>query len=286
MEMNNLNPQEFYATQGQISDPDPYGSYLDALASDLPSLVRQVQGLMLHVHWSRNYGLTLNRIRKEEQQIRTTSDRLKKIFALHHAPLCEERPVSKRTVGTCRDFALFLTSILRHRGIPARARVGFGTYFTEERFEDHWVCEYWRQDDDRWVMVDSQLDEVQKEGLEIDFDPLDVPPGKFITGGQAWIKVRNKQADPYLFGIFNLSGFNFVKGNMVRDFLALNKIEILPWDNFGLIAISFRDMKPVEKRLTDRLAKISTGDDQDFILLRAAYVSHQERLLPSYFRST
>lgn len=286
METTTFNPQDFYAVQGQISDPGPFAADLDPLASDLPSLVRQVQGLMLHVHWSKNYGLTLNRIRKEEQHIRTTRDRLKKMFELYDAPLTEERPVSKRTVGTCRDFALLLTSILRHRGIPARARVGFATYFTEHRFEDHWLCEYWQPGDCRWVMVDSQLDEIQQQALAIDFDPLDLPPGKFITGGQAWNWVLNKQADPYLFGVFNLSGFNFVKGNMIRDFLALNKIEILPWDNFGLIAEKFHEMKPIEKRIIYKLTKVSTGEDQDFVLLRATYITHQEKLLPSYFRST
>ena len=286
METSTFNPQEFYAAQGQISDPGPYASYLDNLAPDLAELVKQVQGLMLHVHWLKNYGVNLNRVRKEEQQIRTTRDRLQKILALYEALLTEKRPLLKRTVGTCRDFALLLCSILRHRGIPARTRVGFGTYFTEGRFEDHWVCEYWQDVDRRWVMVDPQLDEVQIEALGIDFDPLELPPGKFITGGQAWIRVRNNEADPYHFGIFNLSGFNFIKGNMIRDFLALNKIEILPWDNFGLIADKFQDMKPAEKRLTDKLAKISTGTDQDFVLLCAAYIAHQGQLLPSYFFST
>lgn len=286
METSTFNPQEFYAAQGQISDPGIYASCLDNLAPDLAELVKQVQGLMLHVHWLKNYGVNLNRVRKEEQQIRTTRDRLQKILALNDAPLTEKRPVLKRTVGTCRDFSLLLCSILRHRGIPARTRVGFGTYFTEGRFEDHWVCEYWQDVDRRWVLVDPQLDEVQIEALGIDFDPLELPPGKFITGGQAWIQVRNNAADPYLFGIFNLSGFNFIKGNMIRDFLALNKIETLPWDNFGLIADKFQDMKPTEKRLTDKLAKISTGTDQDFVLLRAVYIAHQGQLLPSYFFST
>ena len=72
---------------------------------------------------------------------------------------------------------------------------------------------------------------------------------------------------------------------MIRDFLALNKIEILPWDNFGLIAEKFHEMKPIEKRIIYKLTKVSTGEDQDFVLLRATYITHQEKLLPSYFRS-
>ena len=60
---------------------------------------------------------------------------------------------NKKTFGTCRDYALLMTSILRYRGIPARARAGFGKYFTKGRYEDHWVCEYWLTDEDRWVMI-------------------------------------------------------------------------------------------------------------------------------------
>src|SRR6516165_7569409 len=29
-------------------------------------------------------------------------------------------------------------------------------------FEDHWVCEYWNGAEERWVLVDAQLDELQQ----------------------------------------------------------------------------------------------------------------------------
>jgi hypothetical protein len=132
-------------------------------------------------------------------------------------------------------------------------------------------------------MVDPQLDALQCEALSIDFDPLDMPRTKFVTGGQAWTRCRAKRVDPNRFGIFNMRGLDFVKGDLIRDFLALNKIEILPWDNFKLINKSFRKMNTEEKDLMDRLATISSGEDQDFVLLRAAFITHQGRLLPEYF---
>ncbi|MBW6465873.1 MAG: hypothetical protein K0B06_05165 [Brevefilum sp.] len=57
----------------------------------------------------------------------------------------------------------------------------------------------------------------------------------------------------------------------------------LPWDNFKLIAKSFGEMNAEEKGLMDRMATISSGEDQDFVLLRAAFITHQGRLLPDYF---
>ena len=39
-------------------------------------------------------------------------------------------------------------------------------------FEDHWVCQYWHASQARWVMVDFQLDALQQQVLQPDFDPL------------------------------------------------------------------------------------------------------------------
>lgn len=283
--MNDISfdPQDYYHIQGQTSDPGIYTEHFDVLPESLPELVKTIQGLMLHMHWAGRHGITLSRVRKEEANLRTTQGRLAKLIELSDQPLSQRRLLTKKTVGTCRDFSLFLTSILRHRGIPARARAGFGKYFTKGRYEDHWVCEYWHADENRWVMVDAQLDPLQIETLSIDFDPLDMPHTKFVTGPQAWQLCRTRRADPNRFGIFNMRGLDFVKGDMIRDFLSLNKVEILPWDNFLLIGKKFRTMSPNEKALMDRLARISTGDDRDFVLLRAAFAMNQEKLLPKYF---
>ena len=278
-----FNPQEYYARQGQISDPRDHSLLLDALPPDIPGIIHAIQGVMLHLHWAERYGVILTRVRQAEANLRTVKDRLDKILALQDGRLTEPRPLSKKTVGTCRDFALMLTAILRHQGVPARARAGFGTYFNPNRYEDHWVCEYWDRQDSRWVMVDPQLDALQCEALSVDFAPLDLPEGKFVTGGQAWLLCQTKAADPQHFGIFDMHGLGFIKGNVIRDFLALNKIELLPWDVFKLIDVSINKMNPAQKGLIQRMAQISSGDDCDFLLLRAAFLANQEQLLPDYF---
>jgi hypothetical protein len=70
---------------------------------------------------------------------------------------------------------------------------------------------------------------------------------------------------------------------MIRDFLALNKVEILPWDNFGPIGKSFIKMDKNELAQMDRLALVGSGEARDFVLQRAAFISNRELLLPSYF---
>ena len=277
-----FNPHSFFAQQGQISDPGPHSNRFDDLPTDLSGMIQVIQGVMLHLHWANRYGITLTKVRQEEANLRKVRDRLGKIFDLYGAPLDQPRPLSKKTVGTCRDFTLLLTAILRHHGIPARARAGFGTYFTPGRFEDHWVCEYWQEVEPRWVMVDPQLDTLQCEVLSIDFDPLDMPQEKFVTGGEAWVRCRSNTDDPDLFGIFDMHGMDFIKGNVIRDFLALNKVELLPWDNYKLIAKSFDEMNTVEKVLIDLMAHISNTEPIDFDQLRTVLLTHQDQLLPDY----
>lgn len=275
-----LDPIDFYTQQGQISNPSPYSNWFDDLPTDLAGIIQIIQGVMLHLHWAERYGVSLEKSRQEEANLRTVRDRLAKIFELQDTPLNQPRSPLTKTVGTCRDFTLLLTAILRHKGIPARARAGFGTYFTPKRFEDHWVCEYWHPGDERWAMVDPQLDDLQCEVLAIDFDPLDMPREKFVTGGVAWLRCQNNGADPDLFGIFNLHGLDFIKGNVILDFLALNKIELLPWDDFKLIAKSYDEMSTTEKALIDHIAHISNNEPIDFDLLRSFFSTHQGQLTP------
>jgi len=275
-----LNPLVFYAQHGPISDPGSYAGRLDDLPSDISGIIQAIQGVMLHLHWAERYGVTLDPSRQDEANLSTVSDRLAKIFTLQNAPLNQPRPLSKKTVGTCRDFTLLLTAILRHKRIPARARAGFGTYFTPERFEDHWVCEYWHAEDERWVMVDAQLDDLQCKALGIDFNPLDLPHDRFITGGQAWIRCQSQGADPDLFGIFDLHGLDFVKGDLILDFLALNKLEFLPWDNFKLLAKSYDELNKNEKSLIDQIAQTSNREPIDCDEVQNLLITHQDQLLP------
>jgi hypothetical protein len=80
------------------------------------------------------------------------------------------------------------------------------------------------------VFVDAQLDELQQAAMKINFDVLDVPRDQFIVGGKAWQMCRSGEQNPAKFGIFDMHGLGFVRGNLVRDVASLNKMELLPWD--------------------------------------------------------
>jgi hypothetical protein len=263
----------FFSQYGRITDPGPYADLYAGLPDEVSSLVQVVQGLMVHVFWAERYGLKLSEERQGEVQLRSIPRRLARILELDPGLLTTPRPKDKKIVGNCRDFSVTLASILQSKGIPARPRCGFGAYFLPNHYEDHWVCEYWNTPEGRWVLVDAQLDELQRNVLEISFDTLDVPRDQFIVGGAAWKMCRAGQADPDQFGIFDMHGMDFVKGDFIRDVAALNKMELLPWDCWGLIFDNYVSLPPDDLSLLDRLADLTEGDVPDFETVRQLYES-------------
>jgi hypothetical protein len=263
----------YFAQYGTMTDPGPYTHLYNDLPSDIPSLVKVVQGLMVHVFWGERYGLNHSEERKAEVQLRTMERRLEGTLELDPRPLTTARPNEQKIVGNCRDFSVTLASMLQSKGIPARPRCGFGTYFERGLYIDHWVCEYWNEVEQRWVLVDAQLDETQSSVLQISFNTLDVPRDRFIVGGAAWKMCRSEQADPGTFGIFDMNGMDFVKGDFIRDIAALNKVELLPWDCWGMILTEYATLPPDDLSMLDRLADLTYTDVPDFALVQQLYES-------------
>jgi hypothetical protein len=255
------------------------------LPTSIPELVEIVQNNLLHIFWARAYQVELPDARRAEVQIRTANERVRRILDADPAPLTVARAPEKRSVGNCRDFSVLLCALLRRQGTPARARCGFGAYFTPGRYEDHWVCEYYNAAQRRWIQVDAQLDAVQRDALNIDFDPLDVPRDRFINGGKAWQMCRQQGIDPDLFGIADMKGLWFVRGDLLRDFAALNKMELLPWDCWGLILGYDQDISPDGLALLDRVAALCQSGDEAFDEVRALYDTDERVRVPPVFVS-
>ncbi len=273
------NPLTFYAYPGVMTTPGEQATLLQGLPEAIPALCAIVQQNLLHVFWAERYGAPLSPERRAEVNIRRASTMLARIAARDSRLLTLPRPVDGRLVGNCRHFAVMLATLLRHQGIPARARCGFGAYFTPGQFEDHWACEVWSEAERRWVMVDPQLDALQIETLGVTFDPHDVPADQFIAAGRAWQMCRSGEVDPERFGIFDMHGLWFVWGNLLRDLAALNKMELLPWDCWGLMEA---DDPGSDDNLTvfDRVAELTLGIDDDFGAVRSLYDSDPDLRVP------
>ena len=282
------DPLAYYAQPGPMTtlpDTPTMQDLLAGLPTTIPALVEAVQGNLLHIFWAERYGVTLSDERKAEVNIRTPAARLERIHAADPAPLTVPRAPERKSVGNCRDFAVLLCALLRYQGIPARARCGFGTYFMPHQYEDHWICEYWNASQARWVQVDAQLDMLQCVALKTDFDPLDVPAVRFISGGRAWQMCRQDGVNPNRFGISDMRGLWFVRGNLIRDLAALNKIELLPWDSWGLIDRPDEDVPEKDLAFLDQVATLTLAGNDRFEEMRALYNADERLRVSPVIRS-
>ena len=235
------------------------------LPTDLDALRRVVQGVLVHRDWAQAYGIEGDRIRIDEQNLRSTSEVLERLLAISSDPITVQREPVDRVLCICRHFTLLHTALLRASGVPARVRCGFSNYFDHAKWYDHWITERW--DRDRWVRDDPQVDELQAKVVHLDFDPYDQPSGKFLSGAEAWVAARTGQVDPNLFGIFDMWGLGFIGGNVLLDFACLNKVELLPWDLWGT-TLEFTPHDPMPESVTgvlDDVARLTAIDNLDAI---------------------
>jgi hypothetical protein len=189
----------------------------ESLPADPRAICKAVQSLVIQPRDAPAAGIPDERI--PEKNLRSAAAIIDALIAQDPRPLSEPRTAGRRVVGTCRHFATLATALLRFRGVPARARCGFGAYFVKGRNLDHWVIEYRPAEDARWIRLE------------------------FLTGGEAWQWYRTGEVDGDLFGVGGpdpVWGPGEIRGNAIRDLAALNKVEMLPWDEWSRMDDSYQ----------------------------------------------
>ena len=76
-----------------------------------------------------------------------------------------------------------------------------------------------------------------------------------------------------------MHGLGFVRGDFVRDVAALNKVELLPWDCWGIIEKETLD-DPDDLVLLDELAALTAGDVPEFPRVQALYNADARLRMP------
>lgn len=265
---------ERYRVPGPLTRLRPEQVASLAELGDPVALGRVAQGLLLLPDLAAGVGVPTERV--DERNIRPAADILDRAIELHPGPLDEPRPLDRRVVGTCRHFAVVHVALLRAAGVPARARCGFATYFEPGLAVDHWITEHWDGDADRWVRIDSEI--LGFDGAFAD-RPTDLAPDDFLTGGEAWLRYRGGD-DPMRYGVTGTDhawGPAEIVGNAIRDLAALNRVELLPWDEWGPMAQSYRgDISADTEALIDDIAAATdaTADDvtaDDRAAIRSLY---------------
>ena len=120
---------DYYSRPIAMSDPGRHAALFEGLPRDAGALAKIVQGLLVHQHIAPAYGLTLTRNQQAQSHVRAVEKILDGIVMRDGRPLSALRAINERQVGVCRHFTLLHVAMLRTRGIPARARCGFGGLF-------------------------------------------------------------------------------------------------------------------------------------------------------------
>ena len=292
--MRALNPKEmgamalnsevlqYYLEHGPMTEITARRNMVAGIPKDIPTIVTYVQNILLHQHWSGAYGVELSPERQREPMLRSFQEKLDFLAEHGFSHVADRKPSAEKMVGICRDFSVVGAALCREAGIPARARCGFATYFEPGTYMDHWVLEYWNYEQQRWVMVDAQLDELQQKALQISFDPLDVGPEHFLTGPRAWMLCRQGQADPNRFGIFHWWGYDYLNCNLILDVNSLVKMPMQPWDGWpGYKSRPAAQWTEADFEFLDKLAALALAVDEDFAAFSSFVLGHEQVRVPA-----
>ncbi len=267
---------EYYATPGRHTTLDGV-SYS---STDVRNAVAVVQGLLIYdVVAKPFYGVDLPAKQADTINERDSARLLAAARQVDERPLDQARPPAQRVGARCHTFTRMTVALLRSAGVPARARCGFGAYFRPGWLEDLWVAEYWNDTGQRWQMADAQLDAVWQEKIGFEGDPLAITESEFVTAGHAWQAWRRGELDAGRCGLSAIHehGAHWIAGNLRLDLAALNKVEMLPWDVWG---VSWEPGdEPTDDLLEcfDSVAASTVEPDADFAELRHRY-DHDDRL--------
>ena len=272
MPSTNRPDLDYYTQQSAISSPGKYAVLFDDLPDSIQQLCEIIQGLMIHAFWisDENYGVSIETLKSQrkltdEYNLRSMEEILEALLAIDNGPLIKARPSEKRIIGNCRDFALFLTAVLRHQNVPARVRSGVARYFfTNGHLEDHFITEWWNAGEGRWQYTDPQIDGLMKKKCEIAVDVVDLPREQFLHAGLGYAELMNERITPDKIGIFEFKGLPYVRYKLVSDLACLNKIEILAWEGWGITDDVWESqLDEGDQVLLDRIAALLNRYDQD-----------------------
>ena len=111
-----------FLRQNTLTDLAGHAEAIASIPPDLPSLVCAIQGLLIHGGSLEFYELRAGDMGQISRQTMPVAARIDQILEIDASPLTKPRPPTRRSVGTCRDYALMLCALLRHSAIPARVR--------------------------------------------------------------------------------------------------------------------------------------------------------------------
>lgn len=261
------------------------GLYQEKLKNDLPDNIREI-GLLIRKNFIHRSTLTEGNIgtnsdlrfgdmtkvpwwrQPEDDILITASAMLAELYRRDERGVVNDRAPKDKLVLTCRFVSIMMASILKSKGIPARVRSGNAAYFDMGKLgnvsTDHWINQYWSEQENRWVTIDVDGSLSLKEK----FDPYDMPDGKFDFPADAWLGIRAGKLNPQHFhNTKPENGAIVVLWSLFYDFHSLMNNEIIyiygPAGGYGGYD-KFNNLTKDELEKIDNLARLMQNPDENF----------------------
>jgi len=284
--MPSLHDLRWYASQSAVTSPGELASLLADIPTSVDRLRQAAHGLVIHYRDDSPLEVGIPQARLAEIDSRYGERMLARLTELQAGSLLDPRPPRGRLVGCCRDFTVLFLTMARATGVPSRGRVGFARYFVANLGLDHELAEVWDEDEERWRLVDANVEEDHLDPTDgHTIDPLDVPRDRFLVAGDAWQLCRSGEVDPETFmvdpslDVESTRSWPYLQHNLIHDLAALNKVEMLLWDAWGLADEHSTD--PHDLELLERIAQVTANPDPTLHELRALYAADSRLLVPA-----
>lgn len=287
----NLQVLDHYLAYGMFTYPGLYEDYLKTLPDDVRKL-----GLLLRKNFIHRTTLDAGNIgtnadlkygdmtkmpwwrQAEDDNLTTTTAMMAEFMRRDSKGLTLDRAVENKLVLTCRYVAILMASILKTKGVPARVRSGFASYFegTKDAW-DHWIIQSWNKSENRWISMD-----IDGSWHRTGFDMYDIPDGMFDFSADAWLNVRGKKVDENHFR--NAGGFDgliAIAWELFYDFHCLMNNEIIYLHHPEMVILgNFKKLSEDKLKEIDELATLLKKPDDNFEKLTHLWGTQKEyRLL-------
>ncbi len=267
--------RDHYLSFSTFTNPGLYKELLVALPDDIRELGLLVRQNFVHRttladgNTDSNTDLRFGDMTKmpwwrqpEDDNLATASAMLAELYRRDERGFIPDRRVEDKLVLTCRYDAIIVASILKAKGIPARVRSGFGSYFEPKQSDDHWISQYWSDTEGRWITIDVD-GSISYIG---ELDPYDISEGQFDWSAKAWLDVRSGKTDPnYFWNAADCRGLMPIAWELFYDFHCLMNDEIVYCHHPKLVCLdTFPTLKEDQLIEIDDLARLMLEPDENF----------------------
>lgn len=191
---------DFYKETSMYTDLGMYKDFAKKLPDNIPELSLLQRKQIIHPiviwnHAQEGWWDDLNKVPNTsiifEDDIFTTAISMLAELLRRDNNYSINRKVGDKIHVTCRGEAILLASILKAKGIPARARSGFAEYLRHDGiYHDHWITEYYNYKENKWILVDADN---QWGDLKIKFDLNNIPKSEYGYAADIYLDLRSKK---------------------------------------------------------------------------------------------